>query len=393
MIGWEYPPYKSGGLGTACSTLTNGLASHNIKVTFVLPVSPPETPDFLKILGTDTLKNIKITPIPALLSPYTTLLHYDEQHAAISENNTPYSQDLFSEVYRFTLAVERLATNEDFDLIHAHDWMTFQAGINLKKATKKPLILQVHATEFDRTVNSPNPTIVAIEREGLLAADLILANSKYTKRIILKHYPVDEKKIRVVYLGTEQKKERPRHVKREKKVLFVGRFTQQKGPERFLEIAQRVNSLEPDTTFVMAGQGELLPHLMFLTEKFGLTKNVTFPGFLTGEALETMFASAACCVMPSAAEPFGLVALEALSKKTPVIISTNAGVTEVVKSCLTADYEDIDRMTTLILTLLRDKALQEKLGERGQREVKHLNVETYTQGVLNAYAEVTKKTV
>ncbi len=392
MFGWEFPPFKSGGLGTACWGLTKGLAKNGVEVSFVMPITPQGAKaDFVKIIGANEfLKDVTISGVDSLLTAYTNVQEYDDAFLANGSKEV-YGRNLFQEVYRFTFAAARIASNETYDLIHVHDWMTYGAGIQAKKMSKKPLIAHIHATEFDRTGNNPNRHIVNLEKKGLESADVIIANSMFTKKNVINHYQIDPEKIKVVYFGIEE--ENPGYnlnfssplKKKERIVLFLGRVTLQKGPDYFLEVAKKVLSFEPNVRFVIAGSGDMLPKLMFHAAHLGLTNKVMFTGFLTGDDVNKAFQLADVYVMPSVSEPFGLVALEALKNNTPVIISKQSGVSEVLKHCLKVDFWDIDEMTNKIVAVLRNKVLLEELKENGKKEVEQFNLNTPAKKIIQIY--------
>ncbi len=391
MFGWEFPPFKSGGLGTACYGLTKGLSRNGVEISFVMPVTPEHAKaDFVKIIGANTLfKNVTITEIDSCLTAYTTEEDYDSFD---TQRKEIYGKNLFKEVSRFTLAAAQISSQESYDIIHVHDWMTYQAGIIARTLSKKPLIAHIHATEYDRTGNNPNPSIAKIEKQGLDAANLIIANSNFTKKNVIDHYNITPNKIRVVHWGIEE--DTPAYhlhfsspLKKERIVLFLGRITLQKGPDYFLEAARKVLEFEPNTTFVIAGNGDMLPSLMFRTAALGLSQKVLFTGFLMGDDVHKAFQLADLYVMPSVSEPFGLVVLEALKNGTPVIISKQSGVSEVLKHCLKVDFWDLNELVQKIVMVLRNKTLHEELKENGKKEADTFNLDTPAKKIIKIYQE------
>ncbi len=395
MLGWEFPPYKTGGLGTACYGLTKGLARNGVQVTFVMPIAPEGAhTDFVKLIGANQFaKNMKIIEVPSTLSPYTTAEEYDENYAPLSVKSV-YGKNIYAEARRFAKIAKAIAHKEKHDVIHAHDWMTYEAGIVAKKTSHKPLVVHIHATEFDRTGDNPNPYIAHKEYEGLKAADIIIANSNFTKANVLKHYKIPEEKIRVVHWGIEE--DHPDYKlnyqsplnKDRKMVLFLGRVTLQKGPDYFIEVAKKVLDFEPKTLFIIAGDGDMLPRIIHRAHDLGISDKVIFTGFLQGQDVHKAFQMADLYVMPSVSEPFGLVALESLKNNTPTIISKQSGVSEVLKHCLKVDFWDINRMTDMIVNVLRNPELHEELRENGHSEVQKFNLDEPARKVHEIYKEV-----
>ncbi len=393
MFGWEFPPFKSGGLGTACYGLTKGLARNGCEVTFVMPVTPEGAKaKFVKLVGSSNIaRNVKIRKVESPLMAYMTSSSYEE-HITISGNKKKhvYGRDLFEEVQRYAALAKYIAKEEEHDIIHAHDWMTYQAGINAKKASKKPLVVHLHATEFDRTGENPDDRISHIEWLGLKEADRIITNSNYTKQNIIKHYKIPAEKIDVVHWGIDDVDvpsfDTP--LKKDKIVLFLGRITLQKGPDYFIEVAKKVLTYEPDTKFVIVGDGDMLPRIINRAAELGITNKIIFTGALSGDDVHRAFKTADIYVMPSVSEPFGLVALESLKNGTPVIISKQSGVAEVLKHALKVDFWDIDEMTNKIVAVLRHQALKEELKEHGMHEVQKFNLDEPARKVRDTYHHV-----
>lgn len=397
MLGWEFPPFKSGGLGTACHGLAKGLARQGVKVTFVMPVAPQGAKsEFVKLLGANNFaKNIKVLQVPSTLAPYQTEDQYSEDYAPMSTKGV-YGKNIYQEARRFARISRIIAKKEPHDVIHAHDWMTYEAGIEAKKASGKPLVVHIHATEFDRTADNPNNYISNIEYKGLKAADLVIANSNFTKNNVIKHYKIPEEKIRVVHWGIEEDNPayhlnyRSAMNKKGKVVLFLGRITVQKGPDYFIEVAKKVHDFEPNTLFVIAGDGDMMPRIINRAHELGIADKVIFTGFLKDDEVHKAFQMADVYVMPSVSEPFGLVALESLKNNTPIIVSKQSGVSEVVKNCLKVDFWDIDRMTDMIVNVLKHQPLRDELRDRGHEEVQKFNLDDPARKVNDVYTEVRK---
>jgi glycogen(starch) synthase len=319
----------------------------------------------------------------------TAVLEYDW----FPKNGGPhYGSTIFEEVERFTAHVVNLTSGRPFDVIHAHDWMTFPAGVALAQITGKPLVVHIHSLEHDRSGYSINEQINQIERFGLEAANKVIAVSYYTARSIQRYHSIPAEKIAVVHNGVyprqavqgyKLKKTWPRNV-----VLFLGRVTQQKGPDFFVEVAARVIPLVPDVLFVLAGSGDMLPGLIERVQVLGLDDNFLFPGFLKGEELEEMFSIADLYVMPSTSEPFGIAALEAVSFDTPVIVSRQSGVSEVLSGALKADFWDVDRMADLIVNSLLHEELRTEMLVQAKEEIKLLHWDASARKTLEVYREV-----
>lgn len=385
MFGWEFPPFKSGGLGTACHDLTKGLAKQHVDVTFVIPFAPEGAKaNFVKLVGTN---NIKVKKIDSLITAYMTAENYNEQYISLNaDKKYIYGKNLFQEVKRYSSIGKKIARKEKHDIIHAHDWMTYEAGINAKKISGKPLIVHLHATEFDRTGGNPDPRISHIEWQGLHAADKIITNSNYSKQNILKHYKIKPEKIEIVHWGIDEKPQPKYEIEKdEKTVLFLGRMTIQKGPDYFIETAKKVLEHEPNTRFIIAGDGDMLPRIINRAAELGISDKITFTGALRGEEVHKAFQKADLYVMPSVSEPFGLVALESLKNGTPILISKQSGVSEVVKHALKTDFWDIKEMTNKIVAILRHQPLKEELIHNSALEVQKFNLHEPARKVKEIY--------
>lgn len=399
MFGWEFPPIYSGGLGTACYGLTKGLEHHNVAVTFVMPKGPENiTSKHVKLLVAENyFKNtkIRIKKIDSILMPYLTIESYEKN--LYLEKQSPsknlYGRNIFEEIYRFSERAKIVAQTEEFDIIHAHDWMTFRAGINAKKISNKPLVVHVHATSFDRSGGTNiNQYVYDIERKGMHEADKVIAVSNYTKTIIVRHYGVSPDKVEVVHNAVDFSEEQTYRIeKTDKIVLFLGRITLQKGPDYFIEAAKKVLERDPNVKFVVVGSGDMEPKMIEKTAELGISKNILFAGFLTGEDVSRAYQMADIYVMPSVSEPFGITPLEAMKSGTPVIISKQSGVSEVVDHCLKVDFWDTDDIASKILALLYYETLHKTLKEHGQIEVKKFNWDIPAGKCLKIYNDLLKK--
>jgi glycosyltransferase involved in cell wall biosynthesis len=394
MFGWEYPPYKSGGLGTACYGLTKGLKNHDVDIIFVLPRGDKDKADtkYVKMLiASDYGGSIKFIGIPTILTPYMTSESYISVKGQEGSAGSIYGSDLFQEVYNYTQRARIIAEKEEYDLIHCHDWMTYPAGIAAKKATGKKLIVHLHATEFDRTGgNGVNEYVYNIEKNGFEIADKIIAVSQFAKDMITKHYGINPGKITVVHNAVEKEHKKFQNLAlgNEKIILFLGRLTLQKGPEYFVYAAKKVLEKRKDVKFVMVGTGDMLERMINLTIDMGINQYFLFTGFLEGEALDKVYSMARLYVMPSVSEPFGITPLESITNGTPVLISKQSGVSEVLNHALKVDFWDVDEIANKIMAVLKHDELHETLRENGQAQVNSISWDKSAKKVLDVYKGV-----
>ncbi|RKY23247.1 MAG: glycosyltransferase family 1 protein [Planctomycetota bacterium] len=420
MLGWEFPPFISGGLGTACYGLTKAMDQLGIKVTFVLPkildnkyathvkLLSPDIQTSASIFKSDKLKNVTFHTIASPLQPYSTPDVYQRTiEAKIAEKHggkvdstgrhigaIDYSGDMYTEVHRYAAVAADLAMNEQFDIVHAHDWMTYPAAITVAKMSGKPLIVHVHSTEFDRSGENVNQMIYDIEREGMHAADKIIAVSYFTRSIIISRYGITGEKVEVVHNGVERNGNGDWALKEtgirkdEKIVLFLGRITMQKGPEYFLQAAKKVLEVMDDVKFVMAGSGDLMHKAIEMAAELGIGSKVLFTGFLRGQDVQKIYKMADLFVMPSVSEPFGLVPLEALDNDVPVIISKQSGVSEVLKHALKVDFWDVQEIANKIIAVLKYPPLGVTLRDYGSFEVRKLRWKDSAEKCARIYEEL-----
>jgi glycosyltransferase involved in cell wall biosynthesis len=308
---------------------------------------------------------------------------------AASSSGVNYGHDLFDEVYRYALKAEQIANVEDFDIIHCHDWMTFQAGMLAKAASGKPLVVTVHSTGFDRTGGHPHQYEYDIEKAGMHFADRIIAVSEFTKSQIVKHYGINPGKVSVVYNAVDQKIFKDGGAHRlnatDKIVLFLGRVTIQKGPDWFIEAARKVVDVDPNVKFVMAGSGDMLGMMIDKVSAMGMADKFIWGGFVNGSDVDRCYQMADVYVMPSISEPFGITPLEALANDTPVIISKQSGVSEVLRHALKVDFWDVNEMANKILAVLRYRELHHELKHHGAMEVRAMTWDKVADNTLGIY--------
>lgn len=399
MLGWEFPPFFSGGLGIACFGLTKALAERGVQVTFVMPFGPQGmSSPHARILIASNLRNVKVKAVASLLVPYMNSESYDEAcRAVLSHSPGPrhgflYGHNIFEEVARFASKVEAIAALEEFDIIHAHDWMTYPAAIAAKRATGKPLVMHIHNTCFDRGGDNPNSFEYQLEREGFEAADRIFAISSLVRSRLISQYGVPPEKIEIVYNGLDPPGPAQGDVRVEpddKLVLFLGRVTLQKGPDYFVEAARLVLDKMPNVKFVMAGSGDMLPRMINRVAELGMARNFFFTGFVNREEGDRLYRAADLFVMPSVSEPFGLVPLEALQWGTPVLISKQSGVSEVLTHALKVDFWDVREMANKILSVLAYSSLHKTLADNGSAETRQFNWGTPAEHCRRVYAQLT----
>ena len=491
MLGWEFPPFIAGGLGTACYGLTRAMARAGHHIDFVLPLpvegdtashvsllspktlvdlqtrqalhrEPPSATarkareaiieaagsDPLEALeprapvasGAQQIERIVLSRVAEALGSHASVYPLlgaelvdpdrrqkiielleraeqgderaseelgrlglplvpsgdDEGPIVVPEMHVQhgtYGSDPMGDAYRYAMICSQLARGREFDVIHAHDWLTYPAGMAVKAISGKPLVCHVHATEFDRSGDHVNQGVYDIERAGMHAADRVIAVSMLTKSICERRYGVPSGKIDVVYNGVEQGRPQPGEgatiEAKDKIVLFLGRITMQKGPEYFIRAAHRVLEKVENVKFVVAGSGDMALRMIEHAAELGIGHKVLFTGFLRGTDVERVFRMADCFVMPSVSEPFGIAPLEAMSHDTPVIISKQSGVAEVLTHALKVDFWDIDEMANKIVAVLRYPPLSRTLKQHGTFELKQLTwdraarktVETYTEAI------------
>jgi len=386
MLGWELPPFNSGGLGEACYGLAKAMSKKGANITFVLPRKLSLKVDFMNLVFADIGEDYT-----NIESCYTTAAKVVGKQYVL---NTP--TNLLAGVLSYSQRIGRIAMKYPADIIHSHDWLTFPAAIAAKKLIHKPLVSHIHSTEYDRTGGIyPNPDVYEIEKNGVDFSDKVIPVSNLTRTILEKFYGVPSSKIEVVYNGVDKfsvEKLSPvlQGYKKAgyKIVLYLGRITLQKGPEYFVRAASKVLKHEKKVLFVVTGSGDMQEAMMNETANLGIMKNFFYTGFLRGEERDRIFQSADLYVMPSVSEPFGITSLEAIANGTPVMISNQSGVSEVLKHALKVDFWDIDEMANKIVSVVRYKALKNDLQNESAKEIRGINWDKAADTCLSIYSSL-----
>ncbi|MFZ2970318.1 MAG: glycosyltransferase family 4 protein [Minisyncoccia bacterium] len=394
MFGWEFPPYNSGGLGTACYGITKALSGKGVEINFVIPRDIKIREGFLNVISTK-LPKIKIREIDSLLVSYMTSQNYRRRFLSLDKNyqDNIYCKNLIEEVYRYALVARNIAAEVDHEIIHCHDWMTFPAGIAAKNVSKKPMIAHVHSTEYDRSAgHGVNPEVYKIEREGIQMADKVIAVSRFTKDRIVKNYNIDERKVEVVYNAINKDEffsnsncKNQFNGFNKKIVLFLGRLTLHKGPDYFLSAAKKVLERNNNVIFIIAGSGDMEHQIIEQASEMGIADRVLFTGFLRNNELRKIYRMANLYVMPSVSEPFGITPLESIASGTPVIISKQSGISEVLDHCLKVDFWDTDEMANKILSVLANEELEDCLSGNSMKEIDKLRWDISADKIIEIY--------
>lgn len=420
MFGWEFPPHISGGLGTACDGLTKGLAKHQVEILFVMPTaSGDEDQSAVRIINAsdvaafetredarNLLEKVQFLQVTSNLIPYLGPDEFTEQVNLEREKewnefrisfgqkykfSGTYGSNLMEEVMRYALVASSIAKHHDFDVIHAHDWLTNMAGIAAKRVSGKPLVIHVHATEFDRTGEHVNEQVYELEKRGMEEADRIIAVSDLTRNTFINKYHINPQKVVTVHNAVDFSTVEDREISRgvpEKIVTFLGRITYQKGPEYFIEAAYKVLQKTQNVRFVMAGSGDMFNRSIRRVAKLGISSHFHFTGFLRGEDVKNMFAYSDVYVMPSVSEPFGISPLEAMRAGVPAIISKQSGVAEVLHHAIKVDFWDVHALADAIYGLLTYPALKTMTVRCGLEEVNALKWDIAAAKVKKIYEDV-----
>lgn len=422
MFGWEFPPHISGGLGTACYGLTKGLHEvGDVEILFVVPKAyGDEDQTMASLIGANEvslgdkvrdykafLKKISFIEIESNIVPYASPEEYEkitnsaegkkkeliQTHlGGTIDFSGGYGNSLFQEISNYAVVAGQIARTFDFDVIHAHDWLTYPAGIAAKEVSGKPLVVHVHATDFDRSGGNVNQGVYDIERKGMHMADKVITVSNLTRNTVIHNYGINADKIHTVYNAVEPGKSREEKKAEkgitDKIVTFLGRVTMQKGPEYFIEAAYSVLQKMDNVRFVMAGSGELLNKMIHRVAELRIGDKFHFTGFLKGDQVQDMFELSDVYVMPSVSEPFGISPLEAMQSNVPVIISRQSGVSEILENAIKIDFWDIDAMADAIYGILNYAGLPEHFVHYGKEEVDNLKWDGAAAKVKDIYKEM-----
>ena len=425
MFGWEFPPHIAGGLGTACYGMTRGLARNGVEVVFVMPRAyGDEDQRFVRVvnasdvetIGTrdhefseELLEKVSFIHIDSNMLPYISPEEYAAYHDEFVRSGRThewtdvwkqrytfsgkYGANLMEEVARYAMVAAQVAKDLEgqFDVIHAHDWLTYFAGIAAKRVSGKPLVVHMHATEFDRSGENINRRVYAIEKAGMQAADRVIAVSELTRRIVIGKYGIPADKVVTVHNAVrfgESEEAAPERAVKDKVVTFLGRITYQKGPDYFVEAAAKVLQRVSDVRFVMAGSGDLMNHVVRRVAQLGIADRFHFTGFLKGGEVQRMFRLSDVYVMPSVSEPFGISPLEAMRSGVPVIISRQSGVAEVLDYAIKVNYWDVDALADAIYGLLTYPALGRMFASKGLEEVTGLKSTNAAAKIKTVYETV-----
>ncbi|HIR82523.1 MAG TPA: glycosyltransferase family 4 protein [Candidatus Cryptobacteroides pullicola] len=424
MFGWEFPPHIAGGLGTACEGIVKGLAHNGVEVLFVMPsASGDEDQSCARIINAsdvavsnvsdsveEFIDKVKFINVDSSLVPYVDPSEYYEAIEKMKKEHVhetsvgfgqkfkfsgKYGANLLEEVSRYAQVGGTIAMQNEFDVIHAHDWLTYLAGIAAKELTGKPLVVHVHATSFDRgSDDMVDSRVYAIEKRGMEAADCVVTVSDLTRNIVINRYGIDPAKVVTVHNAVDFSGRDDIKVKRavsDKIVTFLGRITFQKGPEYFIEAAAKVLKRTPHVRFVMAGSGDMMNKAIRQVARLGISDRFHFTGFLRGKEVQKMFALSDVYIMPSVSEPFGISPLEAMRSNVPAIISHQSGAAEVLKYALKVDFWDVDAMADDIYALLQYPALARFATKQGYDEVNELKWNGATAKLKKVYESVVKQ--
>ena len=426
MFGWEFPPHIAGGLGTACYGIVKGLAHNGVETMFVMPSAsgdedksaadiinasdvPVEITDTMNV--DDFLDKVQFVHIGTNMVPY---LDPEEFHTLVEEDRKrqvrdftvnyghtykfsgKYGSNLMEEVARYAMVGGTIAMThkDEFDVIHAHDWLTYNAGIAAKRLSGKPLVVHVHATSFDRgSDNNIDTRVYEIEKRGMEAADKVITVSDLTRNIVITKYGIDPAKVVTVHNAVDFSGRSEVKVEKgvkDKVVTFLGRITFQKGPEYFIEAAAKVLKRCDNVRFVMAGSGDMMNRSIRQVARLGISDRFHFTGFLRGNEVQKMFALSDVYVMPSVSEPFGISPLEAMRSGVPSVISRQSGAAEVLKYAFKVDFWDVDAMADEIYALLQYPALSQFASKFGYDEVNTLKWNNAAAKIKSVYESVVK---
>lgn len=412
MFGWEFPPHILGGLGTASYGLTKGMwECGNMDITFVIPRPyGDEDKSFAHIIGAsqvpiawrDVNRDYVDQRIGRLMDPdlyfklrsniYADFNYMRTNDLGCLEFSGRYPDNLLEEINNYSICAGVIARSVECDVIHSHDWLTYPAGIHAKQVTGKPLVIHVHATDFDRSRGNVNPTVFGIEKDGMNNADHIITVSNLTRDTVINKYGIDPAKVTTVHNAVTPLSEELLNVQvtkpKEKIITFLGRITMQKGPEYFVEAAAKVLKNNHNVRFVMAGSGDKMEEMINLAAARGIADRFHFPGFMKGKQVYEVLKASDVYVMPSVSEPFGISPLEAMQMGVPSIISKQSGCAEILTNVIKTDYWDIDAMADAMYSIINYPAMHDQLSQEGLREVNRITWDKAGQKVIDIYNKV-----
>lgn len=414
MFGWEFPPHISGGLGTASYGLTKGMSQQeeDMEITFVIPKPyGDEDKSFMRIIGTSQVpivyRNVGYDyvqeKIGHLMEPelyfhlrnhiYADFSYMYTDDLGTLEFSGRYPDNLYEEINNYSIVAGVIARAEQYDIIHAHDWLTYPAGIHAQQVSGKPLVIHVHATDFDRSRGNVNPQVYAIEKNGMDHADHIMCVSEHTRNVVIDKYHQDPAKVTAVHnavtplepsiLAIPDK----RGVK-DKVITFLGRITMQKGPEFFVEAAHKVLEKTDHVRFIMAGSGDMMDQMIRLSAERGISDRFHFTGFMRGKEVYEIYKASDVYVMPSVSEPFGISPLEAMQCGVPCIISKQSGCAEILNYAIKVDYWDVDALADAMYALVSYPGMHQFLSEEGLKEVNSITWEDVGLKVRGIYDQI-----
>ena len=410
MFGWEFPPHILGGLGTASYGLTKGMWENgDMDITFVIPKPWGDEPkDFARIIGANSTpvawRDVNMDYVQSrigdVMDPqmyfdlrnhiYGDFNYMSTNDLGCIEFSGRYPENLLEEINNYSIVAGVIARTVPCDVIHSHDWLTYPAGIHAKQVTGKPLVIHVHATDFDRSRGNVNPTVFSIEKDGMNHADHIITVSNLTRRTVIEKYGISPDKVTTVHNAVEPLSEELLNLeappgKTSKVITFLGRITMQKGPEYFVEAAAQVLHKVNNAQFVMAGSGDMMDKMIRLAAKRDIADRFHFTGFLKGKQVYEMLAASDVYIMPSVSEPFGISPLEAMQMGVPSIISKQSGCAEILDNVIKIDYWDTNAMADAIYSIIEYPAMYNELREQGLAEVNQITWDKAGAKVINIY--------
>lgn len=412
MFGWEFPPHILGGLGTASYGLTKGMNENgNMDITFVIPKPfGDEDKSFANIIGANCVpiawRDVNWDYVDGrignIMNPqqyydlrdhiYADFNYMRTNDLGCIEFSGKYPDNLIEEINNYSIVAGVIARTTPCDIIHSHDWLTYPAGIHAKQVTGKPLVIHVHATDFDRSRGNVNPTVFAIEKDGMNQADHIITVSNLTRQTVIEKYGIDPAKVTTVHNAVEPLSEELANMivkkPKEKIVTFLGRITMQKGPEYFVEAATKVLQKKHNVRFVMAGSGDMMEKMISLAAKRDIADRFHFTGFLKGRQVYEMLKASDVYIMPSVSEPFGISPLEAMQMGVPSIISKQSGCAEILSNVIKIDYWDIDSMADAIYSIITYPAMYKQLRENGLEEIDTIQWKKAGAKVIDIYNKI-----